>query len=221
MLKMIARKIATILFFAVAFMPVFPIFAQANEVVLAQDKVQTIAQAQTQSTTSAQSQISAPAQITNTDGIRLELVQSTQHPESKAISFTINITSQVTSDRAQLRWEIIGPAEIISGDKTQTINLKANQTYSYSIGLIPRGSNRVELRAVLEAFQIDGTRQATASQTLVFQPNGEILFPQAGQHQLMKTILVVRNIAGTVLLILLGGIVIFRGGRFLYFWLNN
>lgn len=194
--KMIARILITISLFLLT---VTPVLAQATDLELTQSQ----------------------AQIVNTEGVTLELVQGTQHPESKAINFTLTVKSQITSDRAQVRWEIAGPAELVSGNKTETLSLRAGQTYTYSIILVPRGSNRVDLRAVVEAFQIDGTRQATATKALVFSGTGEILFPQEGQHQLAKTILTVRNISGITLIILLAGVFIYRGGKFVFFWLNN
>lgn len=178
---------------------------------------------QTQSAQNSQTQ-SAPnmqTQVATSEGITLELTQSTQHPESKAISFTVVIRSQLNSDRAQLRWDILGPAEVVSGNRVQPLTLVAGQTYSFNLVIVPRGNNRVDLRAIAEAFEIDGNRQSSVTQSLVFAANGEVLFPQVGQHELMKTILTVRNTAGGILLTLIGLFVVYRFGRATYIWFNE
>lgn len=178
--------------------------------------------AQTQSSTvTSQSMPNMQTQSSSAEGITLELTQSTQHPESKAINFTVVIKSQLNSDRAQLRWEVLGPAEIVSGNRIQPLALRAGQTYTYNLVIVPRGSNRVDLRAIAEAFEIDGNRQSSVTQSLVFAANGEIVFPQVGQHQLMKTILEIRNIAGGILITLIALFFLYRFGRATYLWFNE
>lgn len=160
-------------------------------------------------------------QIVNAEGVRLELIQATQNPDNKTIRYDLKITSQIRSDRVQLRWEILGPAEIALGEKAVTMNLTVGGVYQQSITILPRGSGRVDLRAIVEAFQIDGTRLSTATQTMFFQPNGEILYPQTQQHSLAKIVYLIRSVSGTLLLALVLGAVVFQVGRSTARWLQQ
>jgi hypothetical protein len=120
-----------------------------------------------------------------------------------------------------MRWETIGPAEIVLGEKSANLNLTVGGTYQYSVVILPRASNRADLRAVVEAFQIDGTRLSSATQTMFFQPDGEILYPVTPQHNTAKLVYLVRSVSGSILVFLLVTGLVYRAGRVLINWLKN
>jgi hypothetical protein len=132
--------------------------------------------------------------VQDVEGIQLQLIQNTQDPGSKHVKFDLVIASQVTSDRVQVRWEVTGKSELVSGGGTTTLRVVPNEIYTVPLVVWPREFGVTNVKAFVEAFQVDGTRVATASQTFGSYEDGEV-FPPTDDHNLVKTLFFARTFA--------------------------
>lgn len=154
----------------------------------------------------------ASTKITDVEGLQLELVQNTQDPGSKEIQFDLVIKSEITSDRVQIIWEVNGKSEIVNTEQQVcTLSVAKGETYRVSLTIKPRAFGITDISAKVEAFQIDGTRVASASKTIGSYENGEV-FPPTEGHDLAKTLYFAR-ILGTVAVGVLGTVAV---GYFAY-----
>jgi hypothetical protein len=164
-------------------------------------------------------QINSESVIQDVEGLRLRLVQNTQDPETKQIRFDLTVTSQITSDRVQLKWEAPG-AEIVRGEASVNFAVSAGNSYTYSIFIRPRILGVMNVRATVQAFQVDGIKLASATKTIAFSTAGEV-FPKAGNHDLAILVNTIRQTSATIFVVLaaIGAALLIAklfGG-----WLNN
>lgn len=165
-------------------------------------------------------QVDATIKIEDVEGLDLQLIRNTQDPGTKDIKFDLIINSRLTSDRVQVKWLVSGSSEVVQGESVINLSLSENQTVSQSITIRPREFGTTSIKAFVEAFQIDGTRIASASQLIGTYPDGEV-FPPTENHELAKTLYTVRLIA-TVASAIMGGIVgLFIAYKLFRNWLNN
>lgn len=148
--------------------------------------------------------------IQDVEGLRLEIIQRTQDPTTMELQFELIVYPQITSDRVQVSWEVVGVSEVIS-PKTQVLNLKAGNQYVVSMVLRPRQFGLTDVVARVEAYAADGVYLSTARKSFGSYANGEV-FPITTEYRIVQVVGIVRQVAFLTLL----GIVAYWVGRFGY-----
>lgn len=165
-------------------------------------------------------QVTANSVIQDVEGLRLELIQKTQDPANKDIQFELKINPQISSDRVQLSWLIDGQSVFKEGVATENLVVSPNNTVTKTITITPAGYGLTKVSAVVEAYQIDGTRVATASKTIATDANGRLLFSD-GSEQTARILYYVRLVAVALLVIFLLVVGGYVGYRLFRGWLSN
>ncbi len=174
--------------------------------------------------------LSVKAQTTDSDSeLTITLTQKVQNPENKNISFELVIDPQISSQRAQLTWQITGVSKFVENqENVVNIILTKGVQQSYSIDVLPLTSGQSEIVAELEVFKVD--KRSVLSEQKIFFTNsaGEYLEIQSdGQLKLpadytnLQTFIIIRNIiyviAGLGLFALTGFVTV----KLFMQWLNK
>lgn len=170
------------------------------------------------------------AQTTDSDSeLTITLTQKVQNPENKNIEFVVVIDPQISSQRAQLTWQITGVSKFAENQQTAVnIILSKGVKQSYSIEVLPLTSGQSEIVAELEVFKVD--KRSVISEQKIFFTNsaGEYLEIQSdGQLKIpsdyanLQTFIIIRNIiyviAGLGLFALIGFVTV----KLFIKWLNK
>lgn len=170
------------------------------------------------------------AQTTDSDSeLTITLTQKVQNPENKNIPFELVIDPKISSQRAQLTWQITGVSKFAENQQTVVnIILSKGVKQSYSIEVLPLTSGQSEIVAELEVFKVD--KRSVISEQKIFFTNsaGEYLEIQSdGQLKIpsdyanLQTFIIIRNIiyviAGLGLFALMGFVTV----KLFIKWLNK
>ncbi len=169
--------------------------------------------------------------IIDFEGLRLTLNQQDQNPGNRFIKYDLTIKSNIESDRIQLTWNVTGRSVPVEWNGeifdytdppefTEVLNLKVGEQATRSITVLPRGLGLSKVVAVVEAFEIDGTRVATASKTFASDSQGVLLFAESSQN--VTNVLYYARLIGivilTIIVLLIAG---FFGYKQFHKWLNT
>lgn len=131
--------------------------------------------------------------IVDFEGLRLDLEQRDQNPGNKYVRFDLTINSLIESDRIQLTWIVTGSSTPVewNGETfdfedppqfTEVLNLSNGEQASRSITVLPIYRGAAKVTALVEAYEIDGTRVATATQTIASDDDGRLVGAPASQN---------------------------------------
>lgn len=158
--------------------------------------------------------------ILDVDGLRLSLSQKVQNPGNKNIVFELKIYSEITSDRVQIRWDVDGVSRVMSGEEYEQIAVSSGDVIERQLVVRPTQYGVTRVRAIVEAFEIDGTRVATASQAFFTGSNGGLL-TASNEQRIANTLYFVQQgaIILLIILLLIGGGVL--GYQLFRKWLHS
>jgi len=172
-------------------------------------------------------------QINNAEGLRIDLVQNVQDPDTKVVRFDMIINSGIDSDRVLVTWTIIGNCRFLNPDKSkQALSVKKGGTYVVSIDIIPTGITQdgfgvSEIIGKAEAFFVNTSVVSSLRKKFFSNFQGEIIILKTkndGQQVVEPpdeylNAVNMRNIRNIVTIIMIISIVIaiafFLGYRFL------
>jgi hypothetical protein len=158
--------------------------------------------------------------IEDVEGLRINMVQNIQDPGSKKIKFDVIIDSAINSDRVEVNWAINGQSVLDEGNAKEVLKVTANSQTTHSVIVNPVGFGVTRVKVIIQAFEIDGTRVATAAKAFVTDKERSLLVPDA-QQQLANNIYVVRNVAAVILGIVVILSVIYLGYSYFRSWLES
>lgn len=148
--------------------------------------------------------------IQDVEGLRLELVQRIQDPTTMQVRFDLIVYPQITSDRVQVSWEVVGVSEVLS-PKVQVLNLVAGNQYAVSLTLKPRQLGLTDIVARVEAFAADGVYLSTARKSFGSYATGEV-FPVTTEYRVAQVV----NLARTLAFVGVVGIMLYWLARYAY-----
>jgi hypothetical protein len=133
-----------------------------------------------------------PAVIQDVEGLRLQIVQHTQDPQSKEV---------ITSDRVQVVWSVSGVSRLLTSD-VMSLSVEPDKSYVVSAFIVPQGFGTTQVLARVQAFQADGTYISTATKTIGSLATQEVV-PVTTQYRVAQIVLFIRTFALVVLLLIL------------------
>lgn len=158
-----------------------------------------------------------PAEIVDIRGLRAELEQFTQDPETGRVRFEMILTSTIDSDRVQITWDVSGNS-IFAEDQRETFNtrIESGKTYRVPIEIIPSGKGVTELFGKVESFELGNTFLVTVRKNFATNLDGEVLpvtqeFLDLKQSSTIESILLYIGGGVGAVIILFMLIVLFRG----------
>lgn len=144
-----------------------------------------------------------------------EIIQDTQDPGSKEVTFYMRINSNISASRVRVTWEILG-ASIFTQDAIPegTFSVDAGQTYDIPITIIPGPSGVTELSGRAEAFQVDGTLITTVRANFATNEDAEVLpitpeYEEARRNYQLQSML---QTSGIIICVV--SVIVFIGLRF-------
>lgn len=148
-----------------------------------------------------------------------ELIQQTQDPGSKEITFIMRLTSQITASRVQITWELTGGSVFTDTyPSTGLLAVQAGQTYNLPIRIRPTASNVTELFGSARAVLADGDKIATVRINFATNAQAEILpltdeyLAARTEYRLVSTIQTVGIVTGVIVV---GGFILLRFMKYL------
>lgn len=176
--------------------------------------------------------------IKDVEGLRAELTQMSQDPESKYIRFELKLTSSIYSERVKVTWNVTGQSIFVNQDeKVRDFVVEENKTYVIPVTILPTGISAAtaktqpyaatEILATVESFGAGATFVVTARKNFasnidgeyITVVNGKIGLPQ--EYTNAKNLIFFRNLGIVLLVVTIG---LFGGYRFLkgfLKWLNR
>jgi hypothetical protein len=142
-----------------------------------------------------------PAVIQDVEGLRLQIVQHTQDPQSKEVRLDVVVYSQITSDRVQVVWSVSGVSRLLTSD-VMSLSVEPDKSYVVSAFIVPQGFGTTQVLARVQAFQADGTYISTATKTIGSLATQEVV-PVTTQYRVAQIVLFIRTFALVVLLLIL------------------
>lgn len=120
-------------------------------------------------------------QIINAKGLRIDLKENTQDPETKIVRLDMIIYSDIDSDRVKITWTLKGNARFVNEkERIQAISIRKNNVYKISVNIIPTGVNNegfgvTEVLGDIEAFFVNTSVVASARKIIFSNINGEVI----------------------------------------------
>jgi hypothetical protein len=158
-------------------------------------------------------------EIKDVEGLRLELAEQVQDPDTKNITFDIVVYSQIRSDRVQLNWSLDGAGSLV-GERTQvSFSVDPGSVKRIPIVVRPRARGISNLRITVEAFEAQGTYLASAFQRIYSLEDGTRL-PRTQPYWNLVLVSTVRSVAVFFLYIFGGVLILVAGYGVFQRWLN-
>lgn len=158
--------------------------------------------------------------IKDVEGLRLQVAEQTQNPETQEIIFDIVVYSQIRSDRVTMTWNISGVSQLQSEERRLDFKLDPGDIKRFQIVVRPRRRGISQLNITIEAFEAQGTFLATASQP-IYSYDGGLRLPVTGQFQTLQLVSSVKGIANTLLQVTIVLLVLRLGYGIFQAWLNR
>jgi len=172
-------------------------------------------------------------QINNSEGLRIDLIQNVQDPDTKIVRFDMVINSGIDSDRVLVTWTIIGNCRFLNPNKAkQALSVKKGGTYVVSVDVIPTGITQdgfgvSEIIGKAEAFFVNTSIVSSLRKKFFSNFQGEIIIlkTKSDGQQVVEppdeylnavNIRNIRNILLGILIILVAfAVIFFLGYKFL------
>ncbi|MEP7104036.1 MAG: hypothetical protein ABI721_04990 [Candidatus Dojkabacteria bacterium] len=162
-----------------------------------------------------------PAEIKDFEGLRAEFKQQIQDPESKNVTFTMVLKSNINSDRVKIEWSVTGASKIVNqSEQRKNLDIKEGQTYNISITVTPTGEGVSEVYGTAQSVNVDSSFLVTVRKNFGSNNDLEVL-PISTEYQSAKTFVAIKNIVIVVVLIGIGVALAFLGFRRLVKYLKS
>lgn len=176
--------------------------------------------------------------IKDVEGLRAELTQLSQDPESKYIRFELKLSSAIYSERVKVTWSVSGQSIFVNNvEKERDFVVEEGKTYIIPVTLLPTKINETlakaqpyaatEILATVESFGAGATFVITARKNFASNSEGEYVTVVDGkiglpkEYSNAKNLIFFRNIGIIILAVSIG---LFLGYKFLkrfIKWLNK
>lgn len=120
------------------------------------------------------------------------LDRSVQDPDSKIVTYDLNVLSRIESDRVAIRWSVTGVGEMLSETNVVREVVRGDQ-FTESIQVRPRYYGRTEVVANITAYTAQGDLVAAARDQIVTDPELQVL-PITEEYRQAQTVATIKNL---------------------------
>lgn len=176
----------------------------------------------------AQTDIQNPkTEIFSSEGLRIDLVEGIQDPETKIIIFEMILQSDIDSDRVLINWNLSGNARFQDpAERRKNISIRKNERYTIPISIVPVGvgENGVGISEVVgeaEAFFVNSSIVSSVRKRFFSNIDSEVVIVKNTQDGLvleppdeytgLKNTIIFRNVFYAILIASLSILVIVSG----------
>lgn len=155
--------------------------------------------------------------IVGNNAFVVQLTRATQDPGSKEITYNFSITSNITSDRVEITWDLIGVSEPLR-EKYKRLTIEKGQKIDEQFVIKPRFVGRTELRVELRSVAA-GVDYIAAARDQFYSNDVHEIIPHSSDYVNAKRLYDVRNVVIIGVVILAIGIMAWMVYNFFQKWL--
>ncbi len=117
-----------------------------------------------------------PTETTSTQDLEVDLIQNTQNPANRNVTFELVIDSKVNSDRVRIVWDVRGVSAVINKDQEEVIlTVRDGQRYVLPFTIRPTGVGGTEVSATARVVGAGSAQVASVRKNFASNAYGDVV----------------------------------------------
>jgi hypothetical protein len=130
----------------------------------------------------------------------LTLTRDTQSPDTKHVTYHLKIVPNISSDRVEIEWAMVGASELVTPIKKKNLVVEKGVAVTETFTIKPRVFGKTEVRAEVRAVAAANDYTVAARDEFASNNEGEII-PLSPDYQQAKTIFQIKQVVTIVAII--------------------